>query len=565
MLEILKTVYGLLDPQGRKSYFWLAPLAVLSGVLQALGVSAVPLLFTSIMGGSEMARRLPLPELSLTGLSLTVLALVVLGTCTSALTTYLGLALAWREYSKVSVRLLGRYLENPYEWHLQRNSSELAKTVLEEMFVVSTRIFHNLVILAVYGGEVVLVSLILLLADPGLALTAGGSFGLAYLGLYKVGGYQAQREGEVMLGPNAARYRAVHECLANVRLFKTFSVSQSFLNQFEESLTDFERSSLKLQYLPLLPKFLAELVVYGCVVGAILVLHARGWSAEQIVPLLALYGAAAVRLLPSMQHCYHAATTIAGARASLALVVEHMEKLEPAPPRPVCEDALMRFEQVGYRYPDAEKDAFSKFDFTLEKGMKVGLAGRTGSGKSTVIDLMVGLIEPDQGRIESRDLRFGYVPQTVTFLDGTVSSNVAFGSTADLERLRSACRQAQILDLIESLPGRFEAPLGEDGVRLSGGERQRLGIARALYCEPDVLILDEAFSALDLQTAESVVEALFAIEGRTLVAVAHRVHLLRRCDLILVFEQGRLRAQGTYEELVAGDELFRELARRAET
>jgi len=305
---------------------------------------------------------------------------------------------------------------------------------------------------------------------------------------------------------------------------------------------------------------------------------------QAIVTALPVLGAMAIgaqRLLPVLQQGYVAWAGIAGSRASLADALDLLdqplpvEALQPAPAPLHFQDAI-RFDAVRFRYTNGGPWVLDGINLTVPKGARIGFVGSTGSGKSTALDLLMGLLMPTEGellvdgrpvngnRLRAWQRTIAHVPQSIYLADTTLAENIAFGvprDAIDLQRIQQAARQAQIADFIESRPEGYNAFVGERGIRLSGGQRQRIGIARALYKQAGVLVFDEATSALDNATEQSVLDAIEGLSrDLTILLIAHRLTTVRRCDTIVELERGRVVAQGTYEQLLESSPSFRKMA-----
>jgi ATP-binding cassette subfamily B protein len=299
------------------------------------------------------------------------------------------------------------------------------------------------------------------------------------------------------------------------------------------------------------------------------------------LPVLGALALGAQRLLPALQMGYSAWASIAGQHASLADAIELLDQplpaeiLQPAPAPLSFQDAI-RFDAVRFHYISAGPWVLDGFNLTIPKGARVGFVGSTGSGKSTTLDLLMGLLMPTEGeilvdgqpvsgdRLRAWQRTIAHVPQSIYLADTTLAENIAFGvprSAIDLQRVQQAARQAQIADFIESRPEGYSAFVGERGIRLSGGQRQRIGIARALYKQASVLVFDEATSALDNATERSVMDAIEGLSrDLTILLIAHRLTTVLRCDTIVELEHGRVMAQGTYEQLLECSPSFRKMA-----
>jgi ABC-type multidrug transport system fused ATPase/permease subunit len=305
----------------------------------------------------------------------------------------------------------------------------------------------------------------------------------------------------------------------------------------------------------------------------------------QAIPILGALALGAQKLLPQMQQVYFAWTAITGNRGELDDVValleapiapEYADAWEPAPLLPQPGQLLIALHRVSFRYHPTSPEVLRSIDLEIPRGMRVGIVGTTGSGKSTLIDIIMGLLPPSRGRVDvegqpltpqnlrSWQARIAHVPQAIYLTDATIAQNVALGSGTeriDWPRLEEAIRQAQLADFIDTLPEGLQTRVGERGVRLSGGQRQRIGLARALYKKADILVLDEATSALDSPTEQRVIASLESLaEAKTIFMVAHRLSTIQNSDRILVLDHGQIIGFDTWEALMATSAVFRHIA-----
>jgi ABC-type multidrug transport system fused ATPase/permease subunit len=314
-----------------------------------------------------------------------------------------------------------------------------------------------------------------------------------------------------------------------------------------------------------------------------MVVTARGMQPARLVGLMALYAYVGFRIIPAANRLTMHYAYVAAALPHVDRVCDDLELLDSLPvstAESASDGAALRFERsvelshVSFSYGDERGVALDDVSLTVTRGTSVGIVGATGSGKSTLVDVLLGLLAPDEGRVlvDGQDVRgrerawqrrVGYVPQDIALLDDTLRRNVAFGvpdAAIEDARVADALRHALVLDVVDAWPAGLDTVLGERGARLSGGERQRVAIARALYHDPDVLVLDEATSALDTQTEQALVSAIDALRGeKTLVVVAHRLSTVQHCTSVVFLQDGRVLAEGTFDELVQGQPEFRAL------
>jgi ABC-type multidrug transport system fused ATPase/permease subunit len=428
----------------------------------------------------------------------------------------------------------------------------------------------------------VAVMLLLCFIDPLLAvltgIVLGGSYSLTYLATRR----QQRLIGRQRLAANKDRFEILAEVFGGIKEIKLLGREEEIVRRFEAPSYRFAISAVRNAIAAQLPRFGLEAIAFGGIVLMVLYLLGTGQRFQEILPILGLYAFAGYRLMPALQQIFLAVTTIRFNVAALEHLLEDLpsvpaEPLEErsAPPVPLRES--IRLEGVTFCYPTAKAPLFSGLDLEIRAGTSVGFVGATGSGKSTLVDLVLGLLRPDQGRIvvdgvalTDENVRgwqrtIGYVPQAIFLANDTVARNIAFGlpdEEIDFGAVVRAAEAAAIDSFVEhELPEGYSTVVGERGVRLSGGQRQRIGIARALYRDPQVIVFDEATSSLDTVTEEVILQSIAGLaRTRTILAVAHRLSTVRSCDRILFLEAGKIVATGTYDQLLTSSPGFRALA-----
>ncbi|MCB9673086.1 MAG: ABC transporter ATP-binding protein, partial [Alphaproteobacteria bacterium] len=368
-----------------------------------------------------------------------------------------------------------------------------------------------------------------------------------------------------------------HEALLGVKEIKLHALETSVLKRFHEPNVEMASALTIVATMMRIGKPALEVVGVTGLVLIVVFFLATGRPLDGVLVLIGSYAVAAYRLLPTVQQGFAWLMTLQAEAAAARIVLSHIDAPLPTVTgaEPVTLEREIALEGVRFTYPQTEQPVLEGIDVRIPRGSWVALVGSTGSGKTTLVDLIMGLLQPDQGcvRIDDRRLEdladaaawqthIGYVPQSLFMSDTTVAGNIAFGQdTPDMDLVRSVARMACVADFVETeLPQGYETAIGERGMRLSGGQRQRLGIARSLYRKPELLVLDEATSALDNRTEAAVVDALrenFA--STTVIMIAHRLSTTRYCDQILVLERGKIIARGSYDELLETSAYFRTL------
>lgn len=499
-------------------------------------------------------------------------------------------------------RLLTGYVAMPYPFHTRRNSAELIRNAYTSTTQLQQLVMLPLAFLA--GDIVVLIGLgiVVLASDPQSAIIAILFLGGVTLAIQKVLRPRLETWGVRSQDAATGSVKAVQQALGGIRDIKLLGQEQPFL----ESHREFRMKGARAGYLSLaassIPRALIEFGLVAAVVVLMLLTLASGSSVEQTLSALGLFAYVGLRLQPVLQRMVTSINSIRSGAPIVTDLARDLQQIEAwqarvrteadeshavarsasraphgdtTPPRLSTAIELM---DVSFTYPSEEasvRPALRNVDLRIAKGEFVGICGPTGGGKSTLLDLVIGLLEPTSGqvRIDGRELgaqptwwwsQLGVVSQQIFLVDDTLRSNIAFGvrdADLDRERLDRCVDHAQLRPMLEGLPSGLDTIVGERGVRLSGGQRQRVAVARALYREPPVLVLDEGTSALDAATESRIITALDAASAdRTLIAVAHRIGTIRHADRILVVADGRVQDQGTYDELVVRSRLFCDLA-----
>jgi ABC-type multidrug transport system fused ATPase/permease subunit len=584
----------LLTPGARRELAWLCLLAAVAGLLETAGVASV-MPFLAVLAQPEIASSDPriaalLGALGVTGTSrslavlgaLVLLALLVTNAIAAASALRM-LRFANRQGDALAVQLLATYLRQPYTFHLHRHSAELQKNVLQEVNRITVGMLVPSVDMIARAFVVLFLLGLLVFVDPALALVVAVVLGAVYLALFWLVRIALQAAGRQSVQAGTLRSLHAQESLSGVKEIKLLGCEAEFVGRFAAWSRRWADAQATSQALSMLPRYAVEAIAFGFVLLVAIYLIAAGGAIGQVLPMLGLYAFAGYRLMPALHQLFSDWAALRYGRAALAVVMDDLEAAasgEPAGrPAPFAFGQDIALDGVSYRYPGKDEWALRDLSLRIAKNTSVALVGPTGCGKTTVIDLLLGLLEPqkgslavdgiavDQARLRAWQRLVGHVPQQIFLCDDTIARNIAFGipdAEIDQAALERAARLARLHDFVASLPGGYGTLAGERGVRLSGGERQRIGIARALYHDPEVLVLDEATSALDSVTENALLEALQALAGRkTVVMVAHRLSTVRGCDSICVMEHGEIVERGRYDELISVSQRFRSLAATA--
>jgi ABC-type multidrug transport system fused ATPase/permease subunit len=516
-----------------------------------------------------------------------VLVVLVVSNAFMAFSNWAVLRFTWMRNYTLSRKLLAAYLYRPYSYFLTRNTSTMARNILGEVQQVIQGVLVPFLQILSRGLVVVFIAALLVAVNPTIALILMGSLGAIYCTMYFAVRRYVTRLGRDRLEANRYRFRFAAEAFGGLKTVKLRRAEDHFVGRYAAHAFRFADKTSRNAVVSAIPRYAMETLAFGGILVVTLYLLSTGQSLGQMLPMLGLYAFGGYRLLPSLQSLFSNAADIRFSTASLeAVEADLLEGQRLADERatlrknvdPIVLRKALELRGVSYSYPGTSAPAVRNVDLTVPAGASVALVGRTGSGKTTIADLVLGLLEPSEGRllvdgveISGTDLprwqqSLGYIPQDIYLYDDTVTRNIALGvpdAEIDMAAVERAARIANIHDFVVSeLPQGYGTAIGERGLRLSGGERQRIGIARALYHDPSMLILDEATSALDGATEESVFDALrSAARARTSLIIAHRLTTVRDCDEICVVEDGRIIARGTYNLLIQSCPQFQEMAK----
>jgi ABC-type multidrug transport system fused ATPase/permease subunit len=502
------------------------------------------------------------------------LATFLLTTASNALTLWMQHRYTLNLRHALSTHLLRSYLARDYSWLLNQHTAELCKNVLAETDRLIHEVVAKLTTMANRGLSALSICLVLVVIQPWVALTTSLSLLISYRYIYRFFRTRLDSMGKRRLEENQRRHQLVQESLSALKEGRVGHRRHLLHQEFETSSLAYARLDLGQRLIGEFPRFLTETLAIVAIVGVFCYLVSLGKDPRQAFPWIGLYIMATWRLVPNLQELYSCLVDVRLNWPILEKLDPEWAQLQPIEAaRPLPMKTMLALEEVDYRYPGAERPALSGVSLQIPLHSLVALVGKTGSGKTTAADLLAGYLTPQRGRVsvdgepidrERWQANVGYVPQTIYLLSDTVARNIALGvpeESLDREALGRATEVAHLNPLLEKLPQGLSTLLGERGLTLSGGERQRIGIARALYHQPEVLIFDEATSALDRQTESAVMGAIESLAHRhTVVLIAHRLSTVQSCDCIFVFEEGRLVSQGSFAQLSATCPVFQALS-----
>ncbi len=589
MKRYISDLVTLVDTRTRGLLAGLFALMVVGSVLDAFSLSLVfPILRIALGGGGEdiAAWKTFLDWMSLDhdeNIAILLVGLAgffIVKNALLLLVSWLQNSIVQRRLADFTTYLFTCYLGRDYSLHMQQNSAEIVRNLTASTSHVFVNGLLSLLTILMEGLLILGAVVVLLAVDVASTLIAGLVIGVSVGGIYLSMRRKMFVWGAIMNRDRTTMIKWISQSLSVIKEVKLMSREDYLAAEFEQPTRRLSETRAVVNTVTGMPRLFGEVGITLAIVAIILFKMSQGQTVADALPLIALFAAAGFRVLPSAGRIVLAANNIRISEAPLADLLRDYRQIEAAQRAkpPAAPDAAVTFDDaiecrnVSYAYPDQAQASLVDITLRIPKGKTVAIVGYTGSGKTTLANLILGLLTPTQGGIyvDGTDLRtcgrawfrrIGYVPQQIELIDDEIRKNIALGvPDADIDdgRVMAVVRMAQIEDLIAGLDAGLKTVVGERGVRLSGGERQRLGIARALYHDPDVLVLDEATSALDAVTERNFTDAVDALRReKTLIVIAHRMSTVRRSDKLFLLDQGRLVAEGTYDGLLADSDLFR--------
>ena len=584
-MKILKIILYFLSPVERKKAALILLATILMAIIDMLGIASI-MPFLLVLTNPNLIEHNPIlnqiyQSSSLFGietseqfiLMLGVVALIILifSISSRALITYAQQRFStMREYS-IGKCLLEGYLHQPYCWFLNRNSAELGKTILSEVgLIVSNGLVPMIALISQCLITVALIAL-LLFVDLRLTLTIVFVISSVYIIIFKLTRRFLSNTGKERLDANNSRFIAINEAFGAIKEIKMRGLEKIFINNFSNPSITYIKHQANLIIISKLPRYAIEIVAFGGMLLLTLYIFSKTGIFSEAIPIIALYAFVGYRLLPAIQEIYQAAATLKFYSSGINSVYEEFKNLKldysNNEQSVIVFNKVINLKNIHYTYPNSAKVVLKDISLTIPCKQIVGIIGTTGSGKTTLVDIISGVLDPQKGSLEvdnkiigkknikSWQQLIGYVPQKIYLCDTTISNNIAFGVDRKNINQEAVERAAKIANLhefiINELPEKYETTVGERGIRLSGGQCQRIGIARAVYNNPQLLIFDEATSALDNMTEHVIMETIKNLKNKiTIILIAHRLSTVKNCDQIFLVENGKVIVHSQFDEKI---------------
>ncbi len=596
MQETIKKIFYILPKGDPYKVSMLFLLMLIKAVLEVLGIGMIPA-FVSIVAAPdrvlEIAWLQPVFEwLNITGSrdlllwgSAALLGIFIVKSAYIIFFNYIEARYIFNRRYIISHRMMSAYMQAPYTFHLQRNTAELLRNVTSEVYILINKVLSKILGMAREGLMALSILLFLLVVEPLITVIVILFAGLGAGTFLQLTKRKVKAYGEREQVHRSEMIKAVNQGLGGLKDARVLNREFEFIKRFSDEARDSSKLLTYISYTSKIPQPLIETIAVAgmMMISAILVWQGRPLAI--IIPILTLFAMAIVRLMPAIRSLTSDYTNLIYNMVSLNPIYNDLKSLEETSRefraerrdiKPMVLEQKIEGRNVFYSYPNSEENALDGVSFSIPRGTAVAFVGESGAGKTTVVDLLLGLLDPGKGEVlvDGRDIRenisawqrnIGYIPQSIYLADETLRKNIAFGipeEEIDDEQVMKALELAQLKKMVDDqLPDGLDTILGENGTRLSGGQRQRVGIARALYHEPQVLVMDEATSALDNITEKEITNAIESLKGeRTVIMIAHRLTTVESCDRLYLMSNGKIMDEGTYGELVDGNSDFRKMA-----
>jgi len=596
MFSQLKELYSLLTNDQRKKLLRLQILVVLMAFAEIAGVVSIGPFMALVGDISQLQGEGRLADLyRATGLEdprdflfwvgIGVLVILAVAACISMFTIWRLSMYGAQVGAELGNRLFRHYMYQPWLFHASGSSSQLTNRIAQESTRITSQIINPLMQMNAKLVMALFMTLAIFLYNPVVALSGLLLFSGAYMLLYKSVRRRLVRNGRHISEAQQMRFKLMGEGFGGIKDALLLGRQKVFTDRFQAECEKFAAAQGTTQALGQVPRYAMELIAFGAIIFLVLyLLSSHEGDLGAILPVLSVYALAGFKLLPAFQQAYTGLSQIRGNLAAFDAVRDDLRassltvaKSSVPTGQRLAPKSEIRFDNVVFSYPGKEDPALKNLNITIPANKVTGLVGASGSGKSTAIDLLLGLIEPQQGKVlvdgqpvtkdncRQWQNSLGFVPQSIFLSDSSITENIAFGlppENVDEDKVKRAATMAHLDELLEQLPDGLATRVGERGVQLSGGQKQRIGIARALYHDADVLVLDEATSALDGITEKLIMDAIHDFAGKkTIIMIAHRLATVRQCDSLYLLEQGRVTGHGTYDELASGNTTFQRMAK----
>jgi ABC-type bacteriocin/lantibiotic exporter with double-glycine peptidase domain len=592
-MDLLYKTIALFSPVERIQIFWLFVLYVALGLVEVAGVASIMPFIAVATNPSLIETNYVLSFIYsmfsfnnsssfLIFLGFSVFLFTLISNCLSVFSTWLTLRFTYLQGHFLSVRLFVKYLQRPYSFFIANNTGDLSRNIYDEVSRAVGGVTLPFLLLTSRAMVAISIFMLIIFMEPLLALIVMGVLGAGYSIIYILCRRHVTQASNTAATERQMSFRVVNEALAGIKEIKVLATDSFYRNAYTKRSLELAKANTTNHMLAMTPRYALEVLAFGGLIIILLYLMITKENISNALPIVALYAFAGYRLMPALQNIYANLNYVHFNAPAVDILYRDLGdwELEKASTS-VSIKALpfnnrVEFNDVTFNHDKVQKPTVSNISFTITANTTIAFVGATGSGKTTLVDLLLGLLTPNKGHIKIDGVlltkenipewqrNIGYVPQQIFIADDSIANNIAFGvveDDIDWTAVESAARLTNLHDFIIGLPNAYKTQVGDRGICLSGGQRQRIGIARALYRDPKILVLDEATSALDNLTEQAVmIELNLLAKKKTIILVAHRLTTIQSCDEIILLKDGAIEARGDYRSLLDKSIYFMQLA-----
>ena len=594
IFSIFKRILFVLTKTEKKTFFYISLMSLFVSIIEVFNVALIfPFISISsdpqkIESNEKLKNLYDFFEFNkvenfLFFIGISYFIFLIISQTFKAIVVYYQLKFIYKQEASISKRILESNLKQSYSWFLDKHSGELGKGILSE---VTETIHYSLLPLINLISQTFLaliLIILILMVDPFIAL-----FSISFLIILNFVFFSRIKEwiktkGDEKVIFNKSRFTTVVEAFGAIKEIKLNGLEKVYTTRFSKVANNFANTNSSIQIVSSFPRYVLEALTFGFLILFVLYSIGNGLDLITALPSLSLFAFAALRLIPSFQQIFSSLSKIHFSQKGLDIIIKRLNEdfineknLIPKKTLPFRKNITLQ--NLKYKYPNSKKPSLYDINISISSGSKIGIVGSTGCGKTTLVDLILGLLTPLEGKIfvdnkllDSNNIRYwqnsiGYIPQQIYLADKTIAENIAFGISLDkldMDHVIKVSKTAQIHDFISNeIENNYYSKVGERGVRLSGGQKQRIGIARALYQNPNLLILDEATSALDNVTERLVMDSIIKdYDELTMILIAHRLNTVKECNSIYYLENGTIKSSGNYSELIKKSSNFKAMAK----
>jgi ABC-type multidrug transport system fused ATPase/permease subunit len=584
----IKKLLTLLSKREKAKALAIVGMMIVMGFLDMLGVASI-MPFIAVLSNQEIIetnyilhRIYSILNFSnksdfLIAMGIGSFLLLILSLGFKAMTTFQQIRFSMLQDYNLSKMLVDGYLNQSYSWFLNQNGANLGKNIISEVSSVTNEAILPLMNIIAQGSVTVAIILLLIVVNPILAFNVGAALVFFYLIVFYVFRKWIKHLGSQRAESNSDRFNVLNEAFGGIKEVKITGTERLYSKRFEMPAYLYAKSHSTAELISQLPRYMLEILAFGGLILILVIFISNGSPLGEVLPIVVLYAFSGYRLIPAVQQIYSSITKFKFAEKAIEILYadyKNIKKQSKYHRGPIIRlNSSIKLVNLNFIYPESSKNAIENVSLEIKAKTSVAFVGTTGSGKTTVVDLIAGLFLPTSGHILIDDTKMtisntrnwlnsiAYVPQQIYLIDQTVLANIAYGVESkdiDIDKVIWAAKVAKAHDfIVTNMKDGYNTIVGERGVRLSGGQKQRIGIARALYREPQLLILDEATSALDSITEQELIDSIKGINNEiTIIMIAHRLSTIRHCENIFLLENGEVKENGSYEQLEESSSLF---------